>query len=188
MAKKYQPGDNPLPPDDITAQMYTIAAEKLREAGYIHYEISNYAQEGYQCRHNQVYWHNQPYYGFGMGAASYYNQQRFTRPRTRKEYFHWVQNFKQRGGELEIEKVSATDQLLETLMLGLRLKEGVNLGDISKQFGEAITTKILESLSAFFKQNLIQYDAKNQQLQLTDPDGFLYSNTVLTALFTDLQD
>lgn len=186
--KKYQAGDNPLPPDEITAQMYKIASEKLRAAGYIHYEISNYAQEGYQCRHNQVYWHNQPYYGFGMGAASYYNQQRFTRPRTRKEYFQWVETFKQQGGKIEVEKVSQTDQLLETLMLGLRLREGVNLGNISYQFGEEVTTQILKSLTPFFSQHLIQYQEKNQQLQLTDPEGFLYSNTVLTALFTDLQE
>ena len=46
-----------------------------------HYEISNYAQPGHQCRHNRVYWENRPYYGFGMGAASYVEGKRFTRPR-----------------------------------------------------------------------------------------------------------
>ena len=99
--KKYQAGDNPLPADEITAQMYQIASEKLTQAGYIHYEISNYAQPNYQCRHNQVYWHNQPYYGFGMGAASYNHNQRFTRPRTRDQYFAWVEKLAQENGNIE---------------------------------------------------------------------------------------
>ena len=186
--KKYQAGDNPLPPDETTAQMYKVASEKLRQAGYIHYEISNYAQEGYQCRHNQVYWHNQPYYAFGMGAASYYNNQRFTRPRTRKEYFAWVEKLKQQGGKLDIPCLSKTDKLLETLMLGLRLKEGVNLANITNKFGIKIKQKILDCLANFCEANLVTYDDNSQQLSLTDPDGFLYSNTVLTALFTELEE
>ncbi len=78
--KQYQPGKKPLPDDETTAKMYVLAGEKLALAGYQHYEISNYAKPGYQCRHNRVYWENRPYYGFGMGAASYLHQQRFTRP------------------------------------------------------------------------------------------------------------
>ena len=186
--KKYQAGDNPLPPDETTAQMYKVASEKLRQAGYIHYEISNYGQEGYQCRHNQVYWHNQPYYAFGMGAASYYNNQRFTRPRTRKEYFAWVEKFTQQRGKLDVPCLSKTDQLLETLMLGLRLKEGVNLATITNKFGIKIKQKILDCLANFCEANLVTYDDNTQQLSLTDPDGFLYSNTVLTALFTELEE
>jgi oxygen-independent coproporphyrinogen-3 oxidase len=85
--KQYQPGKKPLPDDETTAKMYVLAGEKLALAGYQHYEISNYAKPGYQCRHNRVYWENRPYYGFGMGAASYLHQQRFTRPRKSRELF-----------------------------------------------------------------------------------------------------
>jgi putative oxygen-independent coproporphyrinogen III oxidase len=85
--KQYQPGKKPLPNDEDTAQMYRLTQKTLTEAGYQHYEVSNYAQVGYQCRHNRVYWENKPYYAFGMGAASYVNNKRFNRPRTRREYY-----------------------------------------------------------------------------------------------------
>ena len=186
--KKYQAGDTPLPTDENAAQMYRLTSEKLTQAGYLHYEISNYAQPDYQCRHNQVYWHNQPYYGFGMGAASYVNNQRFSRPRTRKEYYEWVEKLEQQNGQQDLPYLSENEQLLESLMLGLRLKKGVNLVDISNKFGDNTRSIILDCLSSFQKQNLVEYDAKTQQLKLTDPEGFLYSNTVLTELFSTLEE
>ncbi|MDY7021626.1 MAG: radical SAM family heme chaperone HemW, partial [Cyanobacteriota bacterium] len=67
----YSPGVSPLPTDETTAAMYRLAQKMLTQAGYTHYEVSNYAQPGYECRHNLVYWRCLPYYGFGMGAASY---------------------------------------------------------------------------------------------------------------------
>jgi coproporphyrinogen III oxidase-like Fe-S oxidoreductase len=56
-------------------------------------QISNYAKPGHRSRHNQVYWHCQPYYAFGLGAASYARGRRFTRPRVMREYEEWVQGF-----------------------------------------------------------------------------------------------
>ncbi|BAQ66230.1 radical SAM family heme chaperone HemW [Geminocystis sp. NIES-3709] len=185
--KKYAQGDNPLPPDEITAKMYCLASEKLREAGYSHYEISNYGKEGYKCRHNQVYWRNEFYHGFGMGAASYTDYKRFTRPRTRKEYFAWVEEYKKNRGIIDIPTTSKNDQLLETLMLGLRLKKGVNLAEIRTNFGQEIGEKILQCLKSFFFDNLVTLDEKLDLLSLTDPQGFLYSNTVLTALFSEFE-
>ena len=93
--KQYKPGKFPLPDDDNTMLMYKMGQRILTEAGYEHYEISNYAQQGYQCLHNLVYWENKPYYALGMGAASYSNNQRFTRPRTRKDYYQWIEKLKQ---------------------------------------------------------------------------------------------
>ncbi|HCF27176.1 MAG TPA: coproporphyrinogen III oxidase, partial [Cyanobacteria bacterium UBA11049] len=68
--RQYTPGADPLPSDEQTADMYRLAQQTLTRAGFQHYEVSNYAKPGYQCRHNRVYWENRPYYGFGMGAAS----------------------------------------------------------------------------------------------------------------------
>ncbi|MTF37932.1 radical SAM family heme chaperone HemW [Cyanobacterium aponinum] len=186
--KKYQEGDNPLPMDEITAQMYRLASEKLGLHFYEHYEISNYAQKGYECRHNQVYWLNQSYYGFGMGAASYVNNIRFTRPRTRQEYFKWVEQLKANQGKIEAIVTSKNEQILETLMLGLRLKKGVNLSELKSQFGEYIETKIIDCLKNHIETNLVIFDPHTLQLRLSDPDGFLYSNQVLTALFREFDD
>jgi len=184
--KKYQAGDNPLPPDETTAWMYCYASETLQEKGYHHYEISNYAQPNYQCQHNLVYWHNQEYYGFGMGAASNVHQQRFTRPRTRQEYFKYVEELTKNKGTIEHSLTDKQEELLETLMLGLRLKKGVNLSSISYRFGEDSVKKILSCLQPHFKNNLITFSQDKKSITLTDPQGFLYSNSVLTSLFVAL--
>jgi len=197
----YQPGSQPLPADETTAKMYRITQEILTNYGYEHYEISNYAKPGYQCRHNRVYWENRPYYGFGMGAASYVNQQRFTRPRTRKEYYEWVENLKTNGGIVKAPQVSKKDILLETLMLGLRLAEGLNLSEFAKNNSQEIRQKIWHCLQPYYRQGWVELRSEDGKsvnisegqefpvtgwLRLSDPEGFLFSNTVLATLFSQL--
>jgi putative oxygen-independent coproporphyrinogen III oxidase len=198
--KRFQPGETPLPTDEITSQMYRLAQQMLTEAGYEHYEISNYAKTGYQCRHNRVYWENKAYYGFGMGAASYINSQRFTRPRTRVEYYAWVQQLIENKGAIDCPQTSNRDRLLETLMLGFRLRDGIDLAKC-QQFGEEILEKIWDCLQPYTRQGWVEWVDKNgdaienlkdllacQRVRLTDPEGFLFSNTVLAALFNQLED
>ena len=182
----YQPGVEPLPPEETTAQMYRLAQQTLTEAGYDHYEISNYAKPGYQCQHNLVYWHNQPYYGLGMGAASYISQTRLTRPRTTREYDQWVQSHPNVSDAAE--PLKPTDMLLETLMLGLRLANGVNLTALSQQFGEAIIEPILASLAPYQQQGWVIVTSKPSSLRikLSDPEGNLFSNTILAAVFAQI--
>ena len=181
--KQYQPGEKPLPEDETTANMYRQAQKILTQAGYGHYEISNYARQGYQCRHNRVYWENRPYYGFGMGAASYVNKQRFNRPRTRAEYYDWVE----KGAVVDSLPLDWEDILLEKLMLGLRLAEGVSLGEIKEEFGEEIVEKILVCLKPYFQEGWVDFGSgETGNLRLTDPEGFLFSNTVLADLFNCL--
>ncbi|PSF39442.1 coproporphyrinogen III oxidase [Aphanothece hegewaldii CCALA 016] len=190
--KRYEGGENPLPTDEATAQMYRLAQNKLTEAGYEHYEISNYAKSGFQCRHNRVYWENRAYYGFGMGAASYTHRQRLNRPRNRKEYYPWVQQLQENKGKIDYPQSSTTDILLETLMLGLRLRSGISLSKIREQFGETVQQKIIDSLQKYHAQGWIDYissDGSNlERIKLTDPEGFLFSNTVLATLFKHLDD
>ena len=128
----YKPGDQPLPTDETTVKMYQMAQQILTDALYEHYEISNYAKPGHQCQHNRVYWENRPYYGFGMGAASYVEGKRFTRPRKTQEYYQWVQD----GGVIDCEVTPLNEVLLDTLMLGLRLAEGVSCAALAADFGE----------------------------------------------------
>lgn len=182
--KKYQLGETPLPTDEATTQMYLLTQQTLTSYGYKHYEISNYARLGHQCLHNRVYWENKPYYGFGMSACSYVNYKRFNRPRTRKAYYEWVQ----KGAIIDVSPLSNNDYLLETLMLGLRLAEGVNLSIISQTFGEQTKADIIGCLKPYLKQNLVAIDniATEQRLRLTDPEGFLLSNTILATLFQKL--
>jgi len=187
--RRYQPGTQPLPTEDTTARMYRLASQVLTEAGYEHYEVSNYARPGHQCRHNRVYWRNQPYYGFGMGAASYTQQQRFTRPRKRQEYFEWVESLAASGGVIGVPKNTNTDVLLETLMLGLRLAEGLPVEDLEQQFGESVVQQILACLASDKFLGWVELPSphrSDRRIRLSDPEGFLFSNVILSALWVEL--
>ncbi|MES1024088.1 radical SAM family heme chaperone HemW [Gloeocapsa sp. BRSZ] len=181
----YEAGEQPLPTDDTTAQMYRMAQQVLASAGYEHYEISNYAQPLHQCRHNRVYWHNQPYYGFGMGATSYVQGQRFTRPRKTQEYYQWVKDYIAADGVLDCPQTPLNEVLLETLMLGLRLKEGIDLTTLTQQFGVETVAKIWQCLQPYYEQGWVEL-VGTEQIRLSDPEGFLFSNTVLARLFRQL--
>jgi putative oxygen-independent coproporphyrinogen III oxidase len=181
-AKQYQPGDKPLPSDETTAQMYRTAQQMLSSGGYEHYEISNYAKPGYQCRHNLTYWQNQSYYAFGMGAASNLENYRFTRPRKTQEYYQWVADGSNWRGDL----TTAADRFLETLMLGLRLSRGVCLKSIESEFGSTRLDRLLKCLQRYQHQGWVEIVTVNDApyLRLSDPEGLLFSNVVLTEIFS----
>jgi putative oxygen-independent coproporphyrinogen III oxidase len=182
-AKQYRPGDKPLPSDETTAQMYRVARQMLTGAGYEHYEISNYALAGYQCRHNRTYWQNQPYYAFGMGAASNLESYRFTRPRKTQEYYQWVAD----GCNWRVDLTAPEDRFLETLMLGFRLAGGVSLNSIESEFGIARVDRLLKCLQRYQQQGWVEVVAVadgERWLRLTDPEGLLFSNVVLTEIFS----
>jgi len=192
----YQLGSLPLPADDTTAQMYCLTAQFLASEGYQHYEISNYAQPNHQCRHNRVYWENRPYYGFGMGATSYINGQRFSRPRKTREYYQWVEQLILAGGKIDCLVTPKEEVLLETLMLGLRLAEGLSLVALRQQFGEPALAQIWQCLQPYYRQGWVEVTdldlvplsedqplSATGRLRLTDPEGFLFSNTILATLF-----
>ena len=202
----YQPGIDPLPSDTTTAMMYRLTQQLLTQAGYEHYEISNYAKPGYRCRHNRVYWNNRPYYGFGMGATSYVQGQRVSRPRTQVEYEQWVSTLIAHGGLIEHPSTTPDEALLDTLMLGLRLADGVNLVALRHQFGDRPIDRIIQCLKLYVHKNWVMFTSpKNHShepntsdppdleknyghVRLTDPDGFLFSNVILSDVFSALDD
>ncbi|BAU42636.1 radical SAM family heme chaperone HemW [Leptolyngbya sp. O-77] len=185
-AQRYRPGEAPLPSDESTAQMYRLAQQVLTQRGFQHYEISNYARSGYQCRHNRVYWENRPYYGFGMGAASYVDHQRFSRPRTRREYFHWLETLESAGGRLAHPTTPPQERLLDTLMLGLRLADGLDLPRLELEFGKGAIARILAGLQPHAQRGWVEQTSSH--IRLTDPEGFLFSNVVLSDLFEALSE
>ncbi|MEG3859424.1 radical SAM family heme chaperone HemW [Microcoleus sp. herbarium12] len=214
----FESGARPLPAPETAAAMYRLARSILTDAGYEHYEISNYAKPGYQCRHNRVYWENRPYYGLGMGAASYVQGRRVTRPRKTQEYYQWVRHLSpvisgdtpklegetQPDIEPESEQnfqVSENDVLLETLMLGLRLAAGVSLSALTQKFTQQTVDRIWDCLQPYWRQGWVQIVnaegaiatlAEGEKLplsgnfRLSDPEGFLFSNTILADLFSKL--
>lgn len=203
----FQAGAQPLPADETAAQMYRLAREILTGAGYEHYEISNYARSGYQCRHNRVYWENRAYYGLGMGAASYVQGVRLTRPRKTQEYYQWVRELSARNspnllGESQPDlPMSENEVLLETLMLGLRLASGLSWSGLADQFGQKTVDRIWQCLQPYWRQGWVEIvrsdgvratlredekPPRSGHLRLSDPEGFLFSNTILSTLFSQL--
>ncbi|MEM9977654.1 MAG: radical SAM family heme chaperone HemW [Cyanobacteria bacterium P01_D01_bin.2] len=182
--KQYQPGAQPLPNEETTVHMYRLAQQTLTTAGYGHYEISNYAKPGHQCRHNRTYWENRPFYGFGMGATSYTQGQRVARPRTQQTYRQWVSHYCQAGGVLKTPALSPAEQLTDSLMVGLRLADGIDLTPFVEIFGTAFTTMLITCLHPYLASG--QAVLGRHRLRLSDPDGFLISNTILADLFNGL--
>ncbi len=116
-------GEEPPPDPDTQADMFLLACSMLRDAGYGHYEISNWAKPGYECRHNLGYWRRQPYLGLGAGAHSYRDDRRWWNVRPPEEYLATVENGElPKGGE---ETLEPGDVYLEEVFLRLRILEGV---------------------------------------------------------------
>jgi len=196
--KRYQLGASPLPTDDQTAAMYRLARSTLTSQGYEHYEVSNYARPGHHCRHNLTYWRNQPYLGFGMGATSYTDHQRVSRPRTLKTYGAWVKQFQAAAGHPLEPATPPEEQLLDRLMVGLRLQEGIPGHELRSRCDAATWKRLYHYLHAHIERGWVILEtvdrqpiqssgppplASVQRLRLTDPEGFLFSNVVLADVF-----
>ncbi|MBW4483885.1 MAG: radical SAM family heme chaperone HemW [Tildeniella torsiva UHER 1998/13D] len=191
-AKRYQPGDQPLPTDEQTAAMYRLAQRFLTAQGYDHYEVSNYAQPGHQCQHNLTYWRNQPCYGFGLGATSYTQFQRVSRPRTLATYSEWVKEFQAAGGIHSEPPTPTLEQLLDRLMVGLRLQEGISGDEVRSLCDPTTWATLRAALTPHIAQGWVILEgdtwATLQRLRLGDPEGFLFSNVVLSDCFRAIED
>lgn len=156
--KRYEPGNSPLPTDDDTVAMYRRAQEFFTQQGYNHYEVSNYARPGHECRHNLTYWHNQPYLGFGMGATSYTSHQRVSRPRTLQAYQAWVADYRATGGRHPEPTTPRSEQLLDRLMVGLRLKAGISGTDLQGLCDEVTWQRLYRYLFPYIQQGWVCLD------------------------------
>lgn len=196
-SRYYKPGELPLPSDESTAQMYRMAQQHFVEAGYDHYEICNYAKSSYEAKHNLTYWKSEPCYGFGMGATSYVNHQRIDRPRTQKTYRTWVDEFVARGGQTVDPVLPLDERVVEQIMVGLRLKEGISLEGVYRAYGEKGIEAMGWAIASHLKAHWLTTDAPinsnanslkpNTRIRLTDPEGFLMSNVVIVDAFNALE-
>jgi len=108
-----------LPSEDEELSMYEHAIETLTAHGYRHYEISNFAKPGFECRHNLVYWRNENYLGVGAGAHSHWNGQRWSNPNCIEQYLETAKFIRRFPAEAKPDR-------RETLFLGLRLLDGIS--------------------------------------------------------------
>lgn len=126
-------GELDIPDEDCDRIMYEETKKILNEAGYSRYEISNYALEGYRCKHNCGYWRRKNYIGFGIGAASLFENTRFSNSRDIEKYV------KDPCGCRENEiSLSTRDCMEEFMFLGLRMTDGVSFDEFERTFGNSL--------------------------------------------------
>jgi oxygen-independent coproporphyrinogen-3 oxidase len=119
--------------DDAGAFLYEVAIERLAQAGFEQYELSNFARSGHRCVHNENYWNNGEYLGFGAGAASYRNGIRSASTRSIPEYMEAVSRGAPIPGESEC--LEGERRAGEAIMLALRTAQGVRLDAFKERYG-----------------------------------------------------
>ena len=117
--------------EDIDYEMYKYIEDTLEKNNYIHYEISNYAKNGYQSKHNLVYWNNEEYYGFGLSSTSYINNERITNTKNLRNYL----NGKYIGTSISEDKEIKMEN---EVMLGLRKLDGIDLDRFKEKFNVSL--------------------------------------------------
>ncbi len=127
-----------LPDEETDREMYKITNDILGVNGYHRYEISNYAKEGCECRHNKVYWQRGDYVGFGIGAASLIDNVRFSNIRDMNKYINLVETGNYDGCKEGQEILSVEEQMEEYMFLGLRMITGVSKERFARTFGKTM--------------------------------------------------
>jgi oxygen-independent coproporphyrinogen-3 oxidase len=166
--------------ESVETDMFIETERILEAAGYEHYEISNYARPGWQCRHNLTYWRRQPYLGIGAGAHGFaatppYGR-RFENVRLPKHYMALVEEHGH--GIATTEDVSREQAIGEYLFLGLRLRAGIDRAAFSELFGTS-PDDARPSMASLIQSALLEH--VGEQIRLT-PSGLLQADFVCAAL------
>jgi len=170
-------GQLDLPDEELRLEMYEAAIAMLTAAGYEHYEVSNFARPGFRSRHNQVYWRNEPYFGFGAGATSYVNGVRSVRLSDPRRY---VEAINREEDPVEFsERLTGRNRLAETLIQGLRLLEGVDLRRFRDDTGVDAIDAFHEEISSLVRNGLVEIS--EDRLRVTHK-GLLLMNDVAVEL------
>jgi oxygen-independent coproporphyrinogen-3 oxidase len=168
LAEQLKSGRRPLPDEELAAEMYELMIDRLAEAGYEQYEISNFSKPGFESRHNTKYWQLDPVFAFGVSAHSFNGTERYANERDTANYVELIES----SGSPEVYR-EATDIASEYAFLGLRLNEGIDTAAYSDRFGVSIEGKIAD-----LKESGL-LELTRGRLRLTRK-GMLYSNEVFS--------
>jgi oxygen-independent coproporphyrinogen-3 oxidase len=172
-------GAMPAPDDDLAADMYDAARDTLERAGYVHYEISNWARPGRESVHNLAYWKCQPYLGVGPGAHSSLGGRRFANMKSPKSYMAAVEaaamaserrrpasaevagavDFMRTSGPVDfLEEISPATAAAETMMMGLRLRDGVADSEFRERHGAGLNERYPRVIEELVASGLVESD------------------------------
>ena len=154
--------------EDLDAEMYNLVCKKLEN--YNHYEVSNFAKEGKESKHNLAYWNNNEYYGFGLGASGYVHGARYENTKSLTKYINGTSLYKQ-------EILSQYDQMYNEIMLGLRKLEGINC----KKFYQKYNTNVQDvfNIKEAIKENELIYE---DDYLYINPDYIYVMNEILIKI------
>lgn len=165
-----------LPDEDVEAEMYFSACERLSQASFEHYEISNFAKKGFRSRHNMKYWQAEEYIGIGASAHSYFEGVRYSMPSD-------ISAFCNEARRLDSYTNTPEDRAEEFIFLSLRLSDGLSLQRLEKEYGVRITHQFEITAKELVEAGLCKYD--NGVLSLTHK-GFFVSNSVIVKILEAL--
>lgn len=173
--KLYEENKLNVPNEDDERRMYEITKEILEDNNYKQYEISNYAKEGRECRHNKVYWELDEYIGVGVSASSFIDEKRIRNIDNIKEYIERI------NSNIDVSESivanSLKEDMEEFMFLGLRMIEGVSIDKFKDKFSKDINDVYGEIINKNKKLGLL--DEKNGRIYLTDK-GIEVSNWVMS--------
>lgn len=172
----YQKDKLPLPSEEEDLAMYLRVIERMKEAGYRQYEISNFAKPGKESRHNITYWRNESYYGLGAGAHGYMGGQRHVNVKGIQAYIDAA-----RGGlpVTELHSVSLREAMEDFMMVGLRMLDGIKRADFQAQFGGDPEETFAPVLQRLLRDGLLEQTEDGYRL--TTPKGLIYGNEAFAA-------
>lgn len=153
--------------EDLDRNMYDLICQKLKDNGYEHYEISNFAKKGYESKHNLTYWNNLEYYGFGMGASSYLDGVRYDNTKSINKYLN-----KDYLAEKEI--LTKEDKIKYELILGFRKIKGINKNDFYQKYNMNLND--LESIKKLINEKKL---LENYEYIYINPKYIYVSNSIL---------
>lgn len=175
--RRHRSGLLSLPDEDLSADMFEWAIDRTAAAGMEQYEVSNFAYPGEECRHNQIYWRQEPYLGLGLSAASYSEGVRWTNTGSMQRYLRTAAD--PEGPELAGEERLPTREACgEAIMLGLRTREGADLAKVGERYGLDPDREWGTAIEQFLADGLVVRDGSVIRLTRS---GVMLANGVCAA-------
>ncbi len=169
--------ENLLPHEDSQYHMYLTTAKTLESAGLHQYEISNFAVEGKECRHNLKYWHLEPYLGFGPAAYSFFEGKMFSYVKNVERFIMTAERSEALLDEMSFP--SREEEAAEYVMVCLRLREGIDIGVYNTRFEDDFEKRYGESLRPFLERGFMKKTEKGYRFTRR---GMLVSNYILSEI------
>jgi len=171
---RYPRGTEAYPADNVYVDMFETLVETLENAGFEHYEVSNFARPGKQSIHNLAYWNNAEYLAFGVSAHRYLDGVRSSNWRSLKRYM------RDPLGDETVDVIDEQTRCREAIMLGLRLRRGIDIASFANEYGFDLTERFSTEIERFSRAGLMEI--ADGRLILTRK-GVPVSNSVIAAFF-----